>query len=126
MKVGAPLFRIVNDGVLKYIVQAPERYAGDVRKEMDRNLQGVNLLTYLGSTISIIVAAFIIFTTLSMGVTERQRTLAMLRAISLAEQEPEWPSGIAVRTFEPKDAHAVHALLDEAYRGWDGTYVPLK
>ena len=33
MKVGSPLFRIVNDGVLKYIVQAPERYAGDVRKE---------------------------------------------------------------------------------------------
>jgi putative ABC transport system permease protein len=57
------------------------KLAGDVRKEMDRNLQGVNLLTYLGSTISIIVAAFIIFTTLSMGVTERQRTLAMLRAI---------------------------------------------
>jgi membrane fusion protein, multidrug efflux system len=33
MKVGSPLFRIVNDGVLKYIVQAPERYAGQVRKE---------------------------------------------------------------------------------------------
>ncbi|HMC27973.1 MAG TPA: efflux RND transporter periplasmic adaptor subunit [Verrucomicrobiae bacterium] len=33
MKVGAPLFRVVNDGVLKYMVQAPERYAGDVRKE---------------------------------------------------------------------------------------------
>jgi len=33
MKVGAPLFRVVNDGVLKYIVQAPERYAGDVHKE---------------------------------------------------------------------------------------------
>ncbi len=33
MKVGTPLFRIVNDGVLKYIVQAPERYAGEVKKE---------------------------------------------------------------------------------------------
>src|SRR5256886_9835244 len=33
MKVGSPLFRVVNDGVLKYIVQAPERHAGDVRKE---------------------------------------------------------------------------------------------
>src|ERR1051325_10444121 len=33
MKVGSPLFRIVNDGVLKYIVNAPERYAGQVRKE---------------------------------------------------------------------------------------------
>jgi RND family efflux transporter MFP subunit len=33
VKVGAPLYRVVNDGTLKYIVQAPERYAGDVRKE---------------------------------------------------------------------------------------------
>jgi membrane fusion protein (multidrug efflux system) len=33
MRVGSPLFRIVNDGVLKFIVQAPERYAGHVRKE---------------------------------------------------------------------------------------------
>ena len=33
VKLGAPLFRVVNDGLLKYIIQAPERYAGDVRKE---------------------------------------------------------------------------------------------
>lgn len=33
MKIGSPLFRIVNDGVLKYIVQAPESYAGLVKKE---------------------------------------------------------------------------------------------
>lgn len=33
MKIGSPLFRIVNDGVLKYIVNAPERYAGLVQKE---------------------------------------------------------------------------------------------
>ena len=32
-KVGEPLFRVVNDGVLKYIVQAPERYASQVKKE---------------------------------------------------------------------------------------------
>ncbi len=32
-KIGEPLFRVVNDGVLKYIVQAPERYAGLVQKE---------------------------------------------------------------------------------------------
>ena len=31
-KVGEPLFRMVNDGVLKYIVQAPERYAGQIQK----------------------------------------------------------------------------------------------
>lgn len=33
LKVGAPLFRIVNDNVLKFIVQAPESYAGRVVKE---------------------------------------------------------------------------------------------
>ena len=33
LKVGAPLFRMVNDAVLKYIVQAPEAYAGQVKKE---------------------------------------------------------------------------------------------
>ena len=33
MKVGTPLFRVVNDAVLKYIVNAPERYAADIRKE---------------------------------------------------------------------------------------------
>lgn len=30
--VGEPLFRVVNDGVLKFIVQAPERYAGQIQK----------------------------------------------------------------------------------------------
>ena len=34
-KIGEPLFRIVNDGVLKYIVQAPERYAAQVKKEQE-------------------------------------------------------------------------------------------
>lgn len=33
VKIGAPLFRIVNDGVLKFITQAPESYAGEVKKE---------------------------------------------------------------------------------------------
>ncbi|HXI50131.1 MAG TPA: efflux RND transporter periplasmic adaptor subunit [Candidatus Saccharimonadales bacterium] len=32
MKVGSPLFRIVNDGVLKFIVNAPERHAAQVQK----------------------------------------------------------------------------------------------
>ena len=32
-RIGEPIFRVVNDGVLKYIVQAPERYAALVRKE---------------------------------------------------------------------------------------------
>ena len=33
MKIGTPLFRVVNDGVLKFITQAPESYAGEVKKE---------------------------------------------------------------------------------------------
>lgn len=33
VKIGDPLFRVVNDGVLKYIVQAPEAYAGHVQKQ---------------------------------------------------------------------------------------------
>src|SRR6266496_348868 len=33
LKVGAPLFRVVNDNVLKLIVQAPESYAGKVVKD---------------------------------------------------------------------------------------------
>ena len=51
--------------------------------------------------------------------------LAMQRAVSPREPEPEWPQGIAVRTFEPADGPAVQALLDEAYGGWDGSYVLL-
>jgi ribosomal protein S18 acetylase RimI-like enzyme len=51
--------------------------------------------------------------------------LVMWRALSAGEEPPDWPDGIATRTFEPADAPAVHALLDEAYGGWDITYVPL-
>jgi hypothetical protein len=59
------------------------------------------------------------------GFVLQTEVLAMGRAIAPGEQEPEWPRRIGVRTFEPDDAPAVHALLDEAYRGWDGSYVPL-
>src|SRR5262249_8986662 len=51
--------------------------------------------------------------------------LAMWRRLSAGEEAPHWPEGVAARTFVPADAAAVHALLDEAYRGWDTTYVPL-
>jgi membrane fusion protein (multidrug efflux system) len=33
MKVGSALFRVVNDKTLKYVVHAPERYAGEVKKD---------------------------------------------------------------------------------------------
>ena len=55
--------------------------AGDMRKQMDGNLAGMNFLSYLGGTVSMLAATFIVFSALSMGVVERQRTLAMLRAI---------------------------------------------
>jgi putative ABC transport system permease protein len=55
--------------------------AGDMRKQMDQNLAGVRILSYMGGTVSMLAATFIVFSALSMGVGERQRTLAMLRAI---------------------------------------------
>ena len=57
------------------------RLGRDVRKVVDNNLQGVHLLSYLGGSVSMLAATFIIFSALSMGVTERSRTLAMMRAI---------------------------------------------
>ena len=54
-----------------------------------------------------------------------EETLVLRRPLRHPEPEPSWPDGIAVRTFEPGDAAAVHALLDEAYRAWDSRYVPL-
>jgi putative ABC transport system permease protein len=57
------------------------RTSRDTRKEMDKNLEGVRLLSFLGGAVSMVAASFIVFSALAMGVTERQRTLAMLRAI---------------------------------------------
>ncbi|MDP9172491.1 MAG: ABC transporter permease [Planctomycetota bacterium] len=49
--------------------------------ELEHKLRSVQLLSYLGGAVSMLTAMFIIFSALSMGVTERQRTLAMLRAV---------------------------------------------
>lgn len=49
--------------------------------ELEKNLRGVQIASYLSGTISMLTATFIVFSALSMGVSERQRTLAMLRAI---------------------------------------------
>ena len=53
----------------------------ETRKEIDQHLEGAQLLSYMGGTVSMLAATFIVFSTLSMGVSERQRTLAMLRAV---------------------------------------------
>ncbi len=59
----------------------------DIRSQMDSNLQGVLILSYLGSAVSMLSAMFIIFSALSMGVSERQRSLAMLRAVGALKQQ---------------------------------------
>lgn len=53
----------------------------DQKKDLDRNLKGMRLVSLLGGTVSMVAAGFIVFGTLSMGVTERRRQLAMLRAV---------------------------------------------
>ncbi len=55
--------------------------ASERQRSMDQQLQTLELLSYLGGAVSMLAAAFIIFSALSMGVSERIRTLAMLRAI---------------------------------------------
>ncbi len=60
------------------------RLGRDVHDRVEQNLQGVHLMAYLGGTVAMLASTFIIFSALSMGVTERSRTLAMLRAIGAA------------------------------------------
>lgn len=48
---------------------------------LDQHLRGLRLLSYMSGAASMLTATFIIFSALSMGITERQRTLAMMRAI---------------------------------------------
>ena len=66
------------------------RLARDTRQEMDRQLEGIHLLSYLGGTVSMLAATFIVFSALSMGVAERQRTLAMLRAVGAYRAQIGW------------------------------------
>lgn len=66
------------------------RLASDSRRQMDRNLQGLGAMSYLGSSVSLASAAFIVLATLSIGVAEKQRTLAMLRAIGALRSQLAW------------------------------------
>ncbi len=55
--------------------------------ELERNLRAVQILSYFGGAVSMLTAMFIIFSALSMGVTERQRVLAMLRAVGAVKSQ---------------------------------------
>ena len=66
------------------------RSAGESRQMLEQNLRVVSLLSYMGGLISMITATFIVFSTLSMGVSERQRTLAMLRAVGALRGQIAW------------------------------------
>lgn len=57
------------------------RRVRDSRADLDRNLLVFRLASYLGSTVGLSAAAFIILATMMTGVQEQRRQLAMLRAI---------------------------------------------
>ncbi|MDB5291280.1 MAG: FtsX-like permease family protein, partial [Phycisphaerales bacterium] len=64
--------------------------SSDIRQQMDTDLQGIKILSYLGGGVSMLAATFIIFSALSMGVSERQRSLAMLRAVGAFRSQIGW------------------------------------
>ncbi|HMB94819.1 MAG TPA: FtsX-like permease family protein, partial [Tepidisphaeraceae bacterium] len=66
------------------------RLSSENRKEMEKNLQGMHALSYLAGIVSMVAAMFIVFSALSMGVIERQRTLGMLRAIGAFRSQLGW------------------------------------
>jgi putative ABC transport system permease protein len=55
--------------------------------ELEKNLRGIQILSYLGGAVAMLTAMFIIFSALSMGVTERRRTLGMLRAVGAIKSQ---------------------------------------
>ena len=59
----------------------------DSRADLDRNLLSLRLASFLGSTISLAAAAFIILATLMTGVQEQHRQLAMLRAVGATRMQ---------------------------------------
>jgi mycothiol synthase len=57
------------------------------------------------------------------GFQHDREILRMWRTLNGDEPAAAWPEGIRVRTYTDDDASRVHALLDEAYAGWDLHYV---
>lgn len=60
------------------------------QKELDDKLQGLRMMSWMGGAVAMLAAAFIIFSTLSMGVAERQRALATLRAVGATRGQVVW------------------------------------
>jgi putative ABC transport system permease protein len=57
------------------------RLARTNKEKIEQNIMGMTMLSALGVSVSLVSATCIVFSTLAMGVAERQRQLAMLRAI---------------------------------------------
>jgi mycothiol synthase len=57
------------------------------------------------------------------GFAHNRDILRMWRALNGEVHEPHWPSDLTVRSYTDADSERVHALLDEAYAGWDTDYV---
>lgn len=58
------------------------------------------------------------------GFTHDRDVLRMWRALDGDLPEPKWDDGVVLRTYTAADGKRVHALLDEAYAGWDANYIP--
>jgi ribosomal protein S18 acetylase RimI-like enzyme len=56
------------------------------------------------------------------GFVQQREVLRMWRRLN-GEPPARSVDGVAIRTYGHTDAHRVHALLDEAYAGWDRDYV---
>ena len=57
------------------------------------------------------------------GFEHDRDVLRMWRALNGDLPEPQWAEGVELRTYTDADGERVHALLDEAYAGWDHNYV---
>jgi putative ABC transport system permease protein len=64
-------------------ILTPASIEQNVAQSMNMSRGGFGALRYASSVISILASVFIIFTTLSIGVRERSRQLAILRAIGM-------------------------------------------
>jgi mycothiol synthase len=57
------------------------------------------------------------------GFQRDRDVLRMWRTLNGDLPDPRWGAGVALRTYTNDDGERVHALLDEAYAGWDPNYV---